>query len=253
MATVIKERETDSPIETETPKSELPLTLEPYVVFVFQNGTGGTIKEPATMESWTDSTLVGKIHRDIRKLLNRKTRIKRQFREAPEKRKHGGGFVSPKERKRRIKELRKEQEAIPDKIGHKRRLINEIGETLKEKIAWSSPLDPLQFRVTNVVYVEGEPLTPEDKEWWQFVRENAPEVWQLLQDGQEEKYQLVCGFFQRKQALRKARGITYGNEEEKRVELEKFMDMLTEIKEEDYKRVKPTIKKISAYFEVQTR
>jgi hypothetical protein len=261
MATPAKEGEQTEigPSQEEIPQEEIKekpplLPPPPYVVFVFEDGVRGTVRENATVDDWRNSNLVNKIEGEIDGLRGRKGRITEQLLQPLPKTKHGK--IIPRPRRREIRRgLKQEREANASRITHKESLIDELGNLLAEKAPQSNPLNPLRFRVTNVIRIEGEPLSPEDQEWWQFVRQQAPEVWGLLQkddleDDEEETtpYKRLRGYFQRRLALRDAQGGFSGNPQIAAKNFDGFSNMLSKLPDGEYLMIGPIIGRIRNYF-----
>src|SRR4030043_639304 len=185
---------------------------------------------------------------EIGSLRGRNSTITTQLFEALPKAKHGR--IVPRQRRRGIKiGLKQEREANVSRIDHKERLIDEIENLLIEKAPQSNPLNPLEFRITNVVVIEGEPLSPEDQEWWQFVRQQAPEVWDLLQEDEEmTDYEYLHTYFQRRQAMRDSRRDFSGNRSEEHTSFEMILNMLSSLPDGEYAKIKQIIERIRDYF-----
>lgn len=247
----IRSADKESSINEKTSEN-LPLRPpESHIILVFKNGTGNIVKERTTIDSWRDSTLREKINREIERLKERQERIPGQLQGLSQRKRKHGGKRSPKRELREIRErLIKEQEGIPDRIAHKRQLIVEVGEKIEENLPKSNPLNPLQIKVIRRIEIEGKPLLEADQYWWHFMRWEAPEVWQLVQNGREQEYELFHGLFQKRFALHRAKGLPIEKEEKAYEELDRYISAhLLVLPGQYYKEeIEPVINKMMEYF-----
>lgn len=229
---------------TQASNQEGEISPEQKVILVYPNGKGGRITEIVTVSSFGEFGLVRRILDEREKLKSKLAQIdEERGKLSKKKRGHHGKPISQGIKKQVLQQLEGEKESIPNRI----RAMSATLDSLEGLLEVSNPLDPLKVEMgarMGIGRIEGEPLPSEGQEWWKFVRERAPEIWNISRT-ERDIFIISHELFIARWRLRQARTQSIGKEAKAQDALNKFIDGIPDEKAES---MKPITRKITDYF-----
>lgn len=236
--------ESEIRIGSEQPESSEEIQGPPnqQMTVFYRNGTGAEVEEEVTSDSFEESGVVGELKEGIKKL---RTEWNRIIHEKRKRKKHGGGRYSEVELAQRRKELAKKETGVKGEIDHKGGMIVELSSHLE----FSNPLKPLRLKVSEIAIsvLGGEALDEEEKQWWEFMRKRAPEIWSFRETERQEDYELIHSLFIARIGLEIAKGLPIEKEKESQAELDAVTKKVGKLKDKEYAKIHLFINEVNRY------